>query len=118
VKNYRVLITEVNSDHPGWRDCGAIELINGKLIAKPIKDATRTRQGFGAVVLQKHSVHYTGIPNPWQSKVASALAWLIALVAAANSFFGWQKAWQLYTQTHSHCSLLYPNGSYEPPKRE
>lgn len=38
-------------------------------------------------------------PHEWQPQVASTLAWLIALVAAANSFFGWQKAWQLYTQT-------------------
>ena len=38
-------------------------------------------------------------PQEWQSQVASTLAWLIALVAAANSFFGWQKSWQLYTQT-------------------
>jgi len=38
-------------------------------------------------------------PSQWQSQVASTLAWLIALVAAANSFFGWQKAWQLYMQT-------------------
>ena len=34
-----------------------------------------------------------------QAQVASTLAWLIALVAAANSFFNWQKAWQGYTQT-------------------
>ncbi|CAE6501921.1 MAG TPA: DUF4231 domain-containing protein [Nitrosomonas nitrosa] len=38
-------------------------------------------------------------PAEWQAKVASILAWLIALVAAANAFFNWQKAWQLYTQT-------------------
>jgi len=38
-------------------------------------------------------------PQEWQAQVASTLAWLIALVAAANSFFGWQKSWQLYTQT-------------------
>jgi len=38
-------------------------------------------------------------PSQWQSQVASTLAWLIALIAAANSFFGWQKSWQLYTQT-------------------
>ncbi len=38
-------------------------------------------------------------PKEWQSQVASAIAWLIALVAAANSFFNWQKAWQLHTQT-------------------
>jgi len=38
-------------------------------------------------------------PQAWQAQVASTLAWLIALVAAANSFFGWQKSWQLFTQT-------------------
>lgn len=38
-------------------------------------------------------------PSRWQAQVACMLAWLIALVAAANSFFNWQKAWQLYTQT-------------------
>lgn len=38
-------------------------------------------------------------PPEWQAPVASGLAWLIALVAAANSFFGWQRAWQIYTQT-------------------
>jgi vacuolar-type H+-ATPase subunit I/STV1 len=38
-------------------------------------------------------------PPEWRGQVASALAWLIAVVAAANSFFGWQKAWQIYTQT-------------------
>lgn len=38
-------------------------------------------------------------PQEWQAQVASTLAWLIALVAAANSFFGWQKAWQLFMQT-------------------
>lgn len=38
-------------------------------------------------------------PQAWQPQVASGLAWVIALVAAANSFFNWQKAWQLYTQT-------------------
>jgi hypothetical protein len=34
-----------------------------------------------------------------QAQIASTLAWLIALVAAANSFFNWQKTWQGYTQT-------------------
>lgn len=38
-------------------------------------------------------------PPPAQAQVASALAWLIAVVAAANSFFNWQKSWQLFTQT-------------------
>jgi hypothetical protein len=33
-----------------------------------------------------------------RAQVASTLAWLIALVAAANSFFNWQKAWQGYVQ--------------------
>ncbi len=34
-----------------------------------------------------------------QAQVASTLAWLIASVAAATSFFNWQKTWQGYTQT-------------------
>ena len=38
-------------------------------------------------------------PEPMKAQIASGLAWLIALVASANSFFNWQKAWQLYTQT-------------------
>ena len=38
-------------------------------------------------------------PKESQSQVASVLAWLIAIVGAANAFFNWQKAWQLYTQT-------------------
>lgn len=38
-------------------------------------------------------------PKDLQAQVASVLAWLIALVASANSFFNWQKAWQGYVQT-------------------
>lgn len=38
-------------------------------------------------------------PGQMQPIVAATIAWLIALVAAANSFFNWQKTWQLYTQT-------------------
>jgi hypothetical protein len=38
-------------------------------------------------------------PRDLQAPIASALAWFIALIAAASSFFNWQKAWQLYTQT-------------------
>ena len=38
-------------------------------------------------------------PADLQAQVASGIGWLIALVAAANSFFSWQKTWQLYTQT-------------------
>lgn len=37
-------------------------------------------------------------PKDLQAQVASTLTWLIALVAAANSFFDWQKAWQGYVQ--------------------
>jgi hypothetical protein len=38
-------------------------------------------------------------PPEIKPQVASWIAWLIALVASANSFFNWQKSWQLYTQT-------------------
>lgn len=37
-------------------------------------------------------------PEDLQAQVASTLAWLVALVAAANSFFNWQKTWQGYVQ--------------------
>ena len=39
------------------------------------------------------------VPTEFKPQVASAVAWLIALVGTANSFFNLQKAWQLYTQT-------------------
>ncbi len=39
------------------------------------------------------------VPAASQAQVASTLSWLIAIVAASSSFFNWQKAWQLYTQT-------------------
>jgi hypothetical protein len=39
------------------------------------------------------------VPEASQARVASTLSWLIAMVAASTSFFNWQKAWQLYTQT-------------------
>ena len=38
-------------------------------------------------------------PKKFQPQVASGIAWLIAIVASANSFFNWQKSWQLYIQT-------------------
>jgi len=38
------------------------------------------------------------VPKEWQSHVASTLAWTIALVAATNSFFNWQKGWQGFIQ--------------------
>lgn len=38
-------------------------------------------------------------PEQHRAQIASALAWVIALVAAANSFFNWQRGWQGYTQT-------------------
>jgi Protein of unknown function (DUF4231) len=50
-------------------------------------------------------------PKEWQSQVASALAWLIALVGAANSFFNWQKTWQLYT--HTQLTLQFALSEWE-----
>ena len=38
-------------------------------------------------------------PEQHRAQIASVLAWLIALVAAANSFFNWQRGWQGCTQT-------------------
>lgn len=38
-------------------------------------------------------------PPEIKLQVASGIAWLISLVAAASSFFNWQKSWQIYTQT-------------------
>jgi urea transporter len=38
-------------------------------------------------------------PVDWQIPIAAGMAWLIALVGAANSFFNWQKVWQIYIQT-------------------
>lgn len=38
-------------------------------------------------------------PPEIKPQVAFGIAWLIAVVASANSFFNWQKSWQLYTQT-------------------
>lgn len=39
------------------------------------------------------------VSKEFQPQVASLLSWLIAIVAAASSFFNWQKAWQLHVQT-------------------
>lgn len=39
------------------------------------------------------------VPEALQARVASFLSWLIAIVAAAGSFFNWQKSWQLHVQT-------------------
>ena len=33
-------------------------------------------------------------PPQCQSSVVSAVTWLLAVIAATNSFFNWQKAWQ------------------------
>lgn len=50
-------------------------------------------------------------PVDWQPKVASVLAWLIALVAAANAFFNWQKAWQSCIPKRSlPCNLRFQSG--------
>jgi hypothetical protein len=37
-------------------------------------------------------------PDGSKAMVASVLSWFIALVAAASSFFNWQKSWQLFMQ--------------------
>jgi len=41
-----------------------------------------------------------------RASVASTLSWLIALVAAASSFFNWQRVWQGYTQTQLTLQFL------------
>ena len=56
--------------------------------------------GFLLLFLSVSLPFLTEIVEPkHQPQVASTLAWLIALVAAANSFFNLQKAWQGYPQT-------------------
>lgn len=66
----------------------------------PARRMTFRTFGFALLFLSISLPFITHIaPKEWQSQVASGLAWLIALVGAANSFFNWQKAWQLYTQT-------------------
>jgi hypothetical protein len=56
--------------------------------------------GFVLLFLSISLPFLTGIaPEHTRTAIASTLAWLIAVVAAANSFFGWQKGWQLFTQT-------------------
>lgn len=47
----------------------------------------------------------------YQARIASALAWVIALVAAASSFFNWQRGWQGYTQTQ--LSLQFAMSEWE-----
>jgi hypothetical protein len=39
-------------------------------------------------------------PEEAKTTLASSMAWGIALTTATSAFFGWQNAWQLYTQTH------------------
>jgi hypothetical protein len=66
----------------------------------PIRRMLFRTFGFALLFLSISLPFFTQIaPKELQSQVASALAWLIALVGAANSFFRWQNAWQLYTQT-------------------
>src|SRR5690242_9665376 len=55
--------------------------------------------GFVLLFLSISLPFLTQMAGDSKAQVASTLAWLIALVAAANSFFNWQKAWQGYTQT-------------------
>lgn len=55
--------------------------------------------GFVLLFLSISLPFFTELAGDNKATVASAISWAIALVAAANSFFNWQKAWQLYTQT-------------------
>jgi hypothetical protein len=63
--------------------------------------------GFLLLVLSVSLPFLTWVsPNNYQALVASTLSWLIALVAAASSFFNWQRAWQGYTQTQLTLQFL------------
>ena len=63
--------------------------------------------GFLLLVLSVSLPFLTWVaPEPLQASVASSLSWLIALVAAASSFFNWQRAWQGYTQTQLTLQFL------------
>ncbi|MDH5428419.1 MAG: SLATT domain-containing protein [Nitrospirota bacterium] len=63
--------------------------------------------GFLLLVLSVSLPFLTWVAGPeYQASVASTLSWLIALVAAASSFFNWQRAWQGYTQTQLTLQFL------------
>ncbi len=63
--------------------------------------------GFLLLVLSVSLPFLTWVaPESHQASVASTLSWLIALVAAASSFFNWQRAWQGYTQTQLTLQFL------------
>jgi hypothetical protein len=63
--------------------------------------------GFLLLVLSVSLPFFTWVAPPnYQASVASTLSWLIALVAAASSFFNWQRAWQGYTQTQLTLQFL------------
>jgi hypothetical protein len=49
----------------------------------------------------------TLITNPQcQVRFSSTAAWIIALLAAANAFFNWQRTWQNYIQTQLTLQFL------------
>ncbi len=63
--------------------------------------------GFLLLLLSISLPFLVGIsPAGYQASVASTLSWVIALVAAASSFFNWQRAWQGYTQTQMTLQFL------------
>ena len=63
--------------------------------------------GFLLLVLSVSLPFLTWVaPETYQASVASTLSWLIALVAAASSFFNWQRTWQGYTQTQLTLQFL------------
>jgi hypothetical protein len=63
--------------------------------------------GFLLLVLSVSLPFLTWVaPESSQATVASSLSWVIALVAAASSFFNWQRAWQGYTQTQLTLQFL------------
>jgi hypothetical protein len=63
--------------------------------------------GFLLLVLSVSLPFLTWVaPESSQATVASSLSWVIALVAAASSFFNWQRTWQGYTQTQLTLQFL------------
>lgn len=64
--------------------------------------------GFLLLVLSINLLFLTWIAPDESSltSVATKLSWIIALVAAASSFFTWQRTWQGYTQTQLTLQFL------------
>lgn len=69
-------------------------------VRAPLRRLTFRVAGFCLLFLSISLPFITQIvPDKDKAWVASLLSWMIALIAAASSFFNWQKAWQLFTQT-------------------